>query len=98
MEKFNSNHVLNKIEFLADCKSENYSIHNLYSNNLASVRLRTAISAEAAQKLNYKIKISDGYSDVFQNILVIGKVTNITDENRPSRWLKYISESKKKGR
>jgi SAM-dependent methyltransferase len=97
MENFNSNQELNKIEFLADCKSENYSIHNLYFNKLASVRLRTAISAEAAQKLNYQIKISDGYFDAFQKILVVGKITNITDENRPSRWLKYISESKKKG-
>jgi hypothetical protein len=83
-----------KVEFLIDCNSESECIENLKLNHLASVRLRTAVSAVAAKKLNFTVLCSDGLNDTTSNILVVGKITNITDVNRPSRWLNKISKLK----
>lgn len=86
-----------KIEFLVDCNLKDYSIHNLKSNKIASVRLRASVAAEVAHNLNYTVTVSDGYHHKFQNIIVVTKVTHITDANRPSRWLNKISASKNSG-
>jgi len=97
LTKINSIKKNYKIEFLVDCKLIDCSIQNLQSNKIASVRLRTSVAAEAAQRLQYTVSVSDGYHEEFQNILVVTKVTHITDANRPSRWLQKISALKNSG-
>ena len=88
---------IKKIEFLFDGSASNTSIEDLKKNQLASVRLRTSIAAEAAHHLKYEVICSDGHHRKYADIIFVGKVNNINDTHRPSRWLQRISKMKASG-
>ena len=69
----------NKIEFLYDSTASDKFIESLQNSQLASIRLRTSVAAEAAQILNYQVSLSDGQSNKHTDLIVVGKVNNIND-------------------
>ena len=84
----------NKIEFLYDATASDRTIESLQNSQLASIRLRTSVAAEAAQILNYQVSLSDGQSNKYTDLIVVGKVNNINDDKRPERWLQRIKKTK----
>jgi hypothetical protein len=66
-------------------------------SNLASVRLRVAISAEKFIDKGYKVDFCDGEKNIIPEILFIGKFNHSTDEARFNRWSNYINLCKENG-
>ena len=91
-----SSNKIHKIEFLYDAASSNKTIDSLQNSQLASARLRTSVAAEAAQILNCQLSLSDGQSNKYTDLIVVGKIT-ISDDKRPERWLQRIIKSKASG-
>jgi hypothetical protein len=87
----------NKIEFLYDATASDRTIESLQNSQLASIRLRTSVAAESAQVLNYQVSLSDGQSNKYTDLIVVGKVNNINDNKRPERWLQRIIKTKASG-
>jgi len=92
-----SSNKIHKIEFLYDAASSIKTIDSLQNSQLASARLRTSVAAEAAQILNYQVSLSDGQSNKYTDLIVVGKVNNFNDEKRPERWLQRIIKSNASG-
>lgn len=70
------------------------SIDNLKYSNLASIRLRTFVAAQAACSAGFQTVLSDGESNKKSDIIVVGKIDYISDKNRPARWLSQIKKQK----
>lgn len=83
------------IEFLFDGSEQHRTSESLKSSNLASVRMRTYVAMHALDKLNWKSTLSDGKNNKHADMLIVGKVTNKTDQSRPNRWLNRITKIKK---
>lgn len=66
-------------------------------SNLASVRLRAALSAEKFTERGYKVNFCDGGENITPEILFIGKFNHSTDEQRFNRWIDYINLCKNNG-
>lgn len=86
-----------KIEFLYDATASDKTLKSIENSQLASIRLRTSVAAEAAQNLNYQINLSDGHSNKYTDLIVVGKVTNFNDDKRPERWTQRIIKAKTSG-
>ena len=87
----------NKIEFLYGYTASDKTIESLQNSQLASIRLRISVAAEAAQILNYQVSLSDGQSNKYTDLIVVGKVDNINDDKRPDRWHQRIIKTKVSG-
>ena len=87
----------NKIEFLYDATASDRTIESLQNSQLASIRLRTSVAAESAQILNYQVSLSDGQSNKYTDLIVVGKVNNKNDNKRTERWLQRIIKTKASG-
>jgi hypothetical protein len=84
------------IEWLIPMKTS--EIKNLTRSNLASVRLRAAVGAAAVEESGANNQFTDGFETKLPNVLVIGKVDNISDPQRAKRWTSRIASAKKKAR
>lgn len=73
------------------------SPNDLCSSSLASIRLRTAVAAVAAQENGYAVRISDGQPSSFANLLIVGKIDYRSDPKRPDRWLTRLRTAKGHG-
>ena len=85
------------VEFLYDATSSDRTFENLQNSQLASIRLRTVVAAEATKTLDCQVSLSDGLSNKYADLIVVGKVNNINDANRPERWLQRIKKAKSSG-
>lgn len=75
----------------------NCTLDAALKSNLASVRLRVALSAEKFIDKGYKVDFCDGEKNIIPEILFIGKFNHSTDEARFNRWIKYINLCKENG-
>ena len=66
-------------------------------SNLASVRLRVALSAEKFIAQGCRVDFCDGNKNIIPEILFIGKFNHSTDEERFDRWISYINLCKANG-
>jgi len=66
-------------------------------SNLASVRLRAALSAEKFIAQGCRVDFCDGNKNSIPEILFIGKFNHSTDEERFDRWISYINLCKANG-
>jgi hypothetical protein len=80
------------IEWLIPMRTADLSL--LRKSNLASIRLRTAIGAIAAEQQGAKNQFPDGYAAPMPNVIVVGKIDNISDPNRADRWIKRLTSQK----
>jgi len=81
------------LEILYQSDFSTNKLSDLKNNSLASVRLRTALAAEAAIKLAWNIKLNNPNDTVFTDILLVGKV-NI---GNTVKWLERIKKIKASG-
>jgi hypothetical protein len=58
------------VEFLYDATSSDRTVESLQNSQLASIRLRTVVAAEAAKILNYQVSLSDGQSNKHADLIV----------------------------
>ena len=79
------------IEFLYQTEKHSNNIDDLIKNSLASVRLRTAVAAHAAQKLDWNISFTGRKKNKPTDFLIVGKVS----PNLCNQWLRKIQEVKK---
>jgi len=86
---------MKKIEWL--CPILNCRIQDLEQSNLASIRLRTAVSAKAAKEHGYKIDFSDGHKPTNSDLVIVGKIDGISDTQRPMRWMQHLRKAKQEG-
>jgi hypothetical protein len=86
---------MKKIEWL--CPISNCRIQDLEQSNLASIRLRTAVSAKAAKEHGYKIDFSDGQKPTNSGLVIVGKIDGISDTQRPMRWMQHLRKAKQEG-
>jgi glycosyltransferase involved in cell wall biosynthesis len=86
---------MKKIEWL--CPIPNCRIQDLEQSNLASIRLRTAVSANAAKEHGYKIDFSDGHKPTNSYLVIVGKIDGISDTKRPMRWMQHLRKAKQNG-
>lgn len=88
-------HPIKKIEWLIpipDC-----TLEKAKTSNLASIRIRSALSAEAFSELGLDVSFSDGHDEANADVVFIGKIDNISDPSRSSRWLNHATRLKSAG-
>ncbi len=66
----------------------------LRKSNLASIRLRTAIGAIAAEEQGAQNQFPDGYAAPMPQVIVVGKIDSISDPNRAERWINRLKSQK----
>lgn len=66
-------------------------------SNLASIRIRSALCAQVVEKSGGITRFSDGFDQTCPDVLLIGKIDNITDPMRSGRWLNHVNACKAKG-
>lgn len=86
---------MKKIEWL--CPIPDCSIQDLQQSNLASIRMRTAISAQAAQANGFKIAFTDGQRLTGSDLVIVGKIDYVSDAQRPSHWLTHLRAARQEG-
>lgn len=84
-----------KIEWLASVSPA--TVEALEQSNLASVRLRTAVSYKASQSNGFDCKVTDGHEPSKPKALIVGKIDAISDPGRAQRWLNHIARCKANG-
>jgi hypothetical protein len=87
--------TIKKIEWLIpipDC-----TLEKAKNSNLASIRIRSALSAEAFSKRGLDVRFSDGHDETNVDVLFVGKIDNISDPSRSNRWLNHASRLKSAG-
>jgi hypothetical protein len=82
------------VEWLISMEAK--SINTLASSNFASIRLRAAVGAKAAEKQGISNQFTDGRPNEIPDLIIVGKIDYISDKDRPSRWLRRIKELKSK--
>ena len=85
---------MKRIEWL--CPIPDCSIEDLRKSNLASIRLRTAVSAQAAKASGCRIAFSDGQRRAPADLVIVGKIDFISDILRPKRWLEHLHITRQK--
>ena len=76
---------------------KNCTLEGAKQSNLASVRLRAALSCEALKKHGYQTAFSDGHPSKQSRAVYVGKFSDSDDPQRAPRWLDYISNKKRVG-
>jgi len=66
----------------------------LRKSNLASIRLRTAIGAIAAEEQGSQNQFPDGSAAPSPQLIIVGKIDNISDPNRAERWINRLISQK----
>lgn len=66
-------------------------------SNLASVRLRAALSCEALEKHGYLTAFSYGHPSKRSRAIYVGKFSDADDPQRAPRWLDFLSNKKRVG-
>lgn len=89
------NNLISNVQWLVPI--ENCTIELAEKSNLASVRLRCALSAVEYKKMGFNVSFNDGFGSGFPDVLFVGKIDNITDKSRSERWINYIIECQKNG-
>ena len=80
-----------KVQWLISSRDANLA--KLADSNLASIRLRSVVSIQAA--LDGRVtSTADREAELDTEILVVGKVDAVTDIHRPTRWLSYMQKAK----
>ncbi len=80
-----------KVQWLISSRDANLA--KLADSNLASIRLRSVVSMQAA--LDGRVtSTADREAEHDTEILVVGKVDAVTDIHRPARWLSYMQQAK----
>jgi hypothetical protein len=69
-------------------------ISTLKTSNLASIRLRTAVGATASNELGFINQFTDGYAAQSPQVIVVGKIDNISDSGRAERWINRLISQK----
>lgn len=72
------------------------SIESLERNSLASVRLRSALMARAAERLGWRVTVCERF-DTLPDYLYVGKIGAHDIERRQPLWLQYIKNVKANG-
>jgi len=80
------------IEWLIPMRTADISL--LRESNLASIRLRTAIGAIAAEEQGSQNQFPDGYVAPSPQLIIVGKIDNISDPNRAERWINRLISQK----
>jgi hypothetical protein len=75
----------------------NCSLESAQKSNLASVRLRVALSAQKFTENGHNVEFTDGNTQNIPNILLVGKFNHTTDDKRLVRWTNYIDLCKQHG-
>lgn len=89
-------HQIKKIEWLIPIPG--CTLEKAKNSNLASIRIRSALSAEAFSKKGLDVRFSDGHDETSAaDVVFIGKIDNITDPSRSRRWLNHVSKLKSTG-
>ncbi len=91
-----SNNLISNVQWLVPI--ENCTIELAEKSNLASIRLRCALSAVEYKKMGFNVSFSDGFGSDFPDVLLVGKIDNITDKTRLERWIGYIDKCKSNGK
>lgn len=86
---------MRRIEWL--CPIPDCGIRDLQQSNLASIRIRTAIGAQAAQANGMKVGFSDGHRRTNADLVIVGKIDYISDAQRPARWLTHLRTAREGG-
>jgi glycosyltransferase involved in cell wall biosynthesis len=86
---------MKKIEWL--CSIPNCRLQDLERSTMASIRMRTAVSAKAACKAGYQPIFSDGHVRTKAGLIVVGKIDYISDPARPGRWIAHLEKAKRSG-
>jgi hypothetical protein len=76
------------IEWLVPMRTADLSL--LRKSNLASVRLRAVVGAIAAEEEGAQNQFPDGYSAPSPQVIIVGKIDNITDPKRAERWINRL--------
>ena len=80
-----------KVQWLISSRDANLA--KLAESNLASIRLRSVVSMQAA--LDGRVtSTADREAELDTELLVVGKVDAVTDIHRPARWLSYMQQAK----
>jgi glycosyltransferase involved in cell wall biosynthesis len=79
------------------CANRAKTLCELQNSNLASIRLRTAVSLEALVNHGSSCIVTDGSQYQNTDLIIAGKIDYASDPSRPSRWLEYLSEGKRRG-
>ena len=80
------------IEWLIPIQTADLSL--LRKSNLASIRLRTVIGAIAAEEEGAQNQFPDGYGAPSPQVIVVGKIDNISDPHRAERWVNRLISQK----
>jgi hypothetical protein len=80
------------IEWLVPLITE--EISTLKACNVASIRLRAAVGATAAKESGCTNQFPDGYAAPSPQVIVVGKIDNISDPNRAERWINRLISKK----
>ncbi len=69
-------------------------ISTLKTCNVASIRLRAAVGATAADESGYINQFPDGYAAQSPQVIIVGKIDNISDTSRAERWINRLTSLK----
>ena len=73
------------------------AVEELILSNLASVRLRSAVGAKAAERIGYRNQFTDGLDAEAPDLVIVGKIDCLSDHERSARWLARIKSLKLQG-
>jgi hypothetical protein len=76
------------IEWLVPIKTA--TIQKLQESNLASVRLRAAVGAKALSAIGAENQFTDGFKAQTPDVVIVGKIDNVSDPARSQRWLNRL--------
>jgi hypothetical protein len=82
------------IEWLIPMQTADLSL--LRKSNLASIRLRTAVGAAAAEQAGMRNQFTDGFDAPHPDVIVVGKIDSTSDPRRLQRWIDRLSFVRKK--
>jgi hypothetical protein len=84
------------IEWLIPIQTADLSL--LRKSNLASIRLRTAVGAAAAEQAGMRNQFTDGFEAPHPDVVIVGKIDTTSDPRRLQRWIDRLSTISKKSR
>jgi|GEM_PF-701992 hypothetical protein len=71
---------------------------HLGNSNLASIRLRTAVGAAAAEQAGMRNQFTDGFDAPHPDVVIVGKIDITSDPMRLHRWIDRLRTISKKSR
>jgi hypothetical protein len=79
------------------CAVRATNLAQLENSNLASVRLRTAVSLRGMAGFGIECIVTDGNQYSSTDLIIAGKIDYLSDPSRPMRWLSYMADGKSRG-